>query len=102
VRLAFAVATSIDADIHLIDEALGVGDADFQVKCAARIEEHRARGATFVVVSHDVQRLASMSDRILWLDGGRLRALGDPGDVVAQYAAASQLPHNDAVAALRT
>jgi len=102
VRLAFAVATSIDADIHLIDEALGVGDADFQVKCAARIEEHRARGATFVVVSHDVQRLASMSDRILWLDGGRLRALGDPGHVVAQYATASQPPHNDAVAALRT
>jgi ABC-type polysaccharide/polyol phosphate transport system ATPase subunit len=102
VRLAFAVATSIDADIHLIDEALGVGDADFQVKCAARIEEHRARGATFVVVSHDVQRLAAMSDRMLWLDAGRVCALGDPGSVVAQYLGAAQLPEKTAAAGLRT
>lgn len=86
IRLAFAVATSIDADILLIDEALGVGDAEFQTKCAARMEEHRSRGVTFVVVSHDVQRLASMCHRMLWLDGGRIRALGSPAEVVAQYA----------------
>ncbi|MEO8380614.1 MAG: ABC transporter ATP-binding protein [Acidobacteriota bacterium] len=86
VRLAFAVATSIDADILLIDEALGVGDAEFQSKCSARMDEYRARGVTFVVVSHDVNRLASMCHRMLWLDGGRIRALGTPDDVVAQYA----------------
>ncbi len=86
VRLAFAVATSIDADILLIDEALGVGDAEFQSKCATRMEEHRSRGVTFVVVSHDVQRLAAMCHRMLWLDGGRIRALGLPADVVARYA----------------
>ncbi len=50
--------------------------------------EHRARGVTFVVVSHDVVRLQASCDRILWLDQGRIRALGDPRDVVAQYAAA--------------
>src|SRR5438128_2026912 len=71
VRLAFAVATSVDADILLIDEALGVGDAEFQIKCAARMDEFRARGVTFVVVSHDVQRLAASCDRIVWLDAGR-------------------------------
>ncbi len=102
VRLAFAVATSIDADIHLIDEALGVGDAEFQVKCAARMQEHRARGATFVIVSHDIQRLASMSDRMLWLDAGRIRATGKPEDVIAQYSRALQTPHDVPVAALPT
>jgi ABC-type polysaccharide/polyol phosphate transport system ATPase subunit len=87
VRLAFAVASSVDADILIIDEALGVGDAEFQSKCAARMEEHRANGVTFVVVSHDVMRLAAMSDRMLWLDAGRVRALGPPDDVAAQYSA---------------
>ena len=91
VRLAFAVATSVDADILLIDEALGVGDAEFQNKCAARMEEFRARGVTFVVVSHDVQRLAAACDRMLWLDGGRICADGSPRDVVARYAASLQL-----------
>ncbi len=87
VRLAFAVATSIEADILLIDEALGVGDAEFQTKCVARMEESRARGVTFVVVSHDVSRLVAMSHRMLWLDSGRVRALGTPLDVATQYAA---------------
>ena len=87
-RLAFAAVTSIDADIFLVDEALGVGDADFQVKCALRIEELRARGRTFVIVSHDLTRLMAMSNRILWLDRGRARALGPPDSVVGQYAAA--------------
>jgi lipopolysaccharide transport system ATP-binding protein len=87
-RLAFAVATAVDANILLIDEALGVGDAEFQAKCAARMEEYRARGVTFVIVSHDVERLASVCDRAVWLDAGRLRAIGAPRDVIGQYAAA--------------
>jgi ABC-type polysaccharide/polyol phosphate transport system ATPase subunit len=86
-RLAFSVATTVDADILLIDEALGVGDAEFQSKCAARMEEQRARGVTFVVVSHDVHRLAEMCDRMLWLDAGRIRSIGAPRDVTARYAA---------------
>ena len=85
VRLAFAVASTVEADILLIDEALGVGDAEFQNRCAARMREHRQRGVTFVVVSHDVMRLQAMCDRILWLDGGRIRALGPPADVVTYY-----------------
>jgi ABC-type polysaccharide/polyol phosphate transport system ATPase subunit len=85
VRLAFAVASTVEADILLIDEALGVGDAEFQTRCAARIREHRERGVTFVVVSHDVMRLQETCNRILWLDGGRIRALGPPRDVVTGY-----------------
>ncbi len=90
VRLAFAVAASVDADILLIDEALAVGDAEFQRKCAARMAEHRANGVTFVIVSHDVARLRESCDRILWLDQGKIRALGNPAEVVARYLAAQQ------------
>lgn len=90
-RLAFAVTTSVDADILLIDEALGVGDAEFQSRCTARMEEFRARGVTSVIVSHDVQRLAAMCNRMLWLDAGRARAIGAPQDIVAQYAASQHL-----------
>jgi lipopolysaccharide transport system ATP-binding protein len=84
-RLAFAVATTVDADVLAIDEALAVGDAAFQEKCAARMREFRERGVTFLVVSHDVLRLRDMCDRVLWLEGGRVRALGPPGEVVAGY-----------------
>jgi lipopolysaccharide transport system ATP-binding protein len=92
VRLAFAVATAVDGDILLIDEALGVGDAEFQKKCAERMDAHRRRGVTLVVVSHDIQRLTAMCDRILWLDHGRARRLGAPHDVVADYIANHQHP----------
>lgn len=86
-RLGFAVMINIDADILLIDEALGVGDAGFQEKCSQRIAELRDRGLSFVIVSHDLARLRELCDRILWLDHGRARLIGDPTDVVAQYAA---------------
>lgn len=89
-RAAFAIATSVDADILVIDEVLGVGDAAFQKKCAARIDDFRARGVTFIVVSHDVGRLTAMSNRILWLDRGRPHALGDPAEVVSQYLTAQE------------
>jgi ABC-type polysaccharide/polyol phosphate transport system ATPase subunit len=84
-RLAFAAATSVDADVLAIDEALAVGDAAFQEKCAARMREFRARGVTFVVVSHDVLRLAAMCDRVAWLERGRLRELGPAAEVVGRY-----------------
>lgn len=87
VRLAFAVATSVEAEILVIDEALAVGDAEFQNKCAARMEALRDRGVTFIVVSHDVARLAATCDRMLWLDEGHARTVGAPPEVVAQYAA---------------
>ncbi len=89
VRLAFAVATSVDANILLVDEALGVGDASFQQKCAARMEAFRERGVTFIVVSHDVLRLADTCDRIVWLDAGRIVEIGGR-EVVARYLTAQQ------------
>ncbi|HEY2325127.1 MAG TPA: ABC transporter ATP-binding protein [Thermoanaerobaculia bacterium] len=86
-RLAFSIVSSIDADILLVDEALGVGDARFQEKCAARMRSMRDRGLAFLIVSHDLGRIREMCDRVVWLDAGRVRTVGNPTDVIAQYAA---------------
>jgi ABC-type polysaccharide/polyol phosphate transport system ATPase subunit len=89
VRLAFATATSIDADILLIDEALAVGDAAFQRKSGERIDAFRRAGVTCVVVSHDVQHLVDICDRILWLERGRVVDVGPSAAIVARYLARS-------------
>jgi len=89
VRLAFATATSVDADILLVDEALAVGDAAFQRRSQARMEGFRGAGVTSVLVSHDVGRLAEICDRVVWLDAGRVVDVGPGGEVVARYLAAS-------------
>ncbi|HEX3583572.1 MAG TPA: ABC transporter ATP-binding protein [Thermoanaerobaculia bacterium] len=84
-RLAFAILSSIDADILLVDEALGVGDAGFQEKCASRMRAMRDRGLAFLIVSHDLTRIREMCDRVVWLHSGRVRAMGNAADVVARY-----------------
>lgn len=86
-RLAFSIISSIDADILLVDEALGVGDASFQEKCAARMRSMRDRGLAFLIVSHDLGRIREMCDRVVWLESGRIRAVGEPADIVGQYIA---------------
>jgi homopolymeric O-antigen transport system ATP-binding protein len=89
VRLAFATATSVDADILLVDEALAVGDAAFQRRSGTRMASFRQAGLTSVLVSHDVHHLAEICDRIVWLSAGRVVEIGPGGDVVARYLAAS-------------
>src|SRR5258708_7334115 len=73
VRLAFAVMAHVDADILVIDDALAVGDARFVQKCMRFLREFKARG-TLLFVSHDTSAVTSLSDRVLWLDGGRVNA----------------------------
>jgi len=87
VRLGFAVAVEVDPDILLVDEVLAVGDVSFQRKCLAQMEDFRKRGKTMLVVSHDLQTIQRMSDRILLLDEGSVKGLGDPGTVVGDYRA---------------
>jgi ABC-type polysaccharide/polyol phosphate transport system ATPase subunit len=86
-RLGFAVATDLEPDILIIDEALGVGDAYFQRKCATRIDGLRGRGVTFVLVSHDMQSVRRLCTRVLWLDRGQSRMIGSPAEVIAAYQA---------------
>jgi ABC-2 type transport system ATP-binding protein len=84
-RLAFAVATSIDAETILLDEILSVGDASFQTRCQARIDRFVSRGATIMLVSHDLLTIEAMCSRVLWLSHGQVMADGPAAEVTAQY-----------------
>jgi ABC-type polysaccharide/polyol phosphate transport system ATPase subunit len=84
-RLAFSVAIQVPFDILLVDEALAVGDADFQQKCLDTFDDLRERGKTVVLVSHDLSLVASFCDRALWLEDGIVQAVGDPADVIQAY-----------------
>ena len=85
VRLAFATAINVDPEILVVDEALAVGDAAFQRKCFARIEEMQARGTTILFVSHSTQTVVQLCSRALLIDGGELLLDGTAKTVVSQY-----------------
>lgn len=85
VRLAFAIAASVDPDILIIDEALAVGDAVFQHRCLRRLKELHERGKTVLFVSHDAAAVRALCSRALLLKAGTLIADGKPADVLNQY-----------------
>ena len=85
VRLAFAVAVHTDPEILLIDEVLAVGDAAFQVKSKDAIARLISSGVTTVFVSHDLEAVEELADRVIWIDEGRIRGDGAPADVLARY-----------------
>ena len=87
VRLAFAIAASVEPDILVIDEALAVGDAVFQHRCLRRIKEIQERGATVLFVSHDAAAVRALAQRAVLLNAGRLVADGRPADVLNRYQA---------------
>jgi lipopolysaccharide transport system ATP-binding protein len=87
VRLAFALATAIEPDILIIDEALAVGDQHFQKKCVERIDAFRRSGCTILFCSHSQYHVRQLCDAALWLDGGRTRLLGPTEMVLAGYEA---------------
>jgi ABC-type polysaccharide/polyol phosphate transport system ATPase subunit len=85
VRLAYSIAIQVDFDVLLLDEVLAVGDQAFQEKCLATAERLRHEGKTIVLVSHDLETVASTCDRVLLLRDGRVERLGPADDVVASY-----------------
>ncbi len=85
VRLAFSIATAIEPEVLLIDEVLSVGDMAFQDKARRRMKEMMARAELMVVVSHDLDSLARLCERGLWLDHGKARLYGPIADVVRAY-----------------
>lgn len=85
VRLGFAVAVHTDPDVLLVDEVLSVGDEAFAHRCLRRIEELLADGKALLFVSHALDLVEDLCDRVLWLDGGRPRLLGSPRRVVDAY-----------------
>lgn len=84
-RLAFSVATHSRPDLLLIDEVLSVGDLSFQQRCKTRIEELNAEGTTVVLVSHDMDLLYKMCDRVLLIAGGVVQEDGPPRQVIGSY-----------------
>ena len=88
VRLAFAVAISVDPDILLVDEALAVGDIYFRQRCMRKIHELQRRGVTIVLVSHSAVDIKSLAQQVAWLDHGKLVECGEPDRVVSRYLAA--------------
>ncbi|MCE5258222.1 MAG: ABC transporter ATP-binding protein [Chloroflexi bacterium] len=87
VRLAFAVATSVQPDILLVDEVLAVGDRGFQEKCLERISEMRKQGITIVLISHDLDAIRRMCSRVIWIDQGVMQADGSAELVTTEYLA---------------
>ena len=86
-RLGFAVATSVDPDILIIDEALSVGDARFAQKSFQRIMAFKDAGKTILFCSHSLYQIEAICNRALWLDQGHMRAIGDVSQVVTAYTA---------------
>ncbi|MFO0765333.1 MAG: ABC transporter ATP-binding protein [Nitrospiraceae bacterium] len=89
-RLAFSVATCLPADIQIIDEILGVGDAYFFSKCLRRFRQFQKEGRTTILVSHDNATLLRLCSRCIWIDGGRVASDGAPLEVIMAYTHAVQ------------
>jgi hypothetical protein len=84
-RLAFAIATTVDADIVLLDEILSVGDAAFRQKCEERIRSFCDGGSTVVLVSHELGAVRALCRSVVWLDGGQVRDFGPAEEVIERY-----------------
>lgn len=84
-RLAFSVAIHVDADILLVDEILGVGDINFQAKCANKIYEMKNSGITILLVTHDMSTVDRLCDYSVWLDHGEKVAEGNPKEIENLY-----------------
>jgi ABC-2 type transport system ATP-binding protein len=85
VRLAFAVAVHVDPEILLVDEVLAVGDEPFQRKCLDRIKQFQREGRTIVLVSHGLETVRQLCDRVIMLEHGEMLVDGGPADALRTY-----------------
>ena len=83
-RLGFAIATLVKPDILIVDEILSVGDRSFQEKCEKRIQELMDGGTTVLIVSHSIEQIEKLCNRVLWLDHGNMVSMGKT-DIVCEY-----------------
>lgn len=100
-RLGFAIATEVDAEILLIDEALSVGDASFRAKSRERIDSLLHPDRTVIVVSHDLPLIRALTERVVWIDHGRIAADGEPHEVLERYLASVDAGAAEALARAR-
>ena len=93
-RLGFAIATASAPRILLMDEALAVGDKQFRARSMERVAELRQSAGTVIMASHSMPSIAKACDRVLWLQDGKVRLLGDPKEVTEAYAAEADSKRN--------
>jgi len=84
-RLAFSVATMVNPQILIVDEILAVGDEAFQKKSYTRMMEMMSGGTTVLLVSHSLDQIREMCNRVVWLDGGQIKMIGSAVEVCNQY-----------------
>lgn len=84
-RLAFAIATIGIPDILIVDEVLSVGDFRFQEKCEARIQNMKVQGTTILFVSHSIEQVKKICNKVVWLDHGVLKMFGDAQEICSIY-----------------
>ena len=89
-RLAFIVATSISADVLLVDEALGAGDLAFRQRAMQRLTMFMQKARVLVMVSHQLQEIQKNCNKVVWMEDGMIRSLGETDDVLQQYKEAMQ------------
>ena len=87
-RLSFAIAVQFPADIYVFDEVLAVVDGEFQARCLEEIKQLHRDGRTVIFVSHSLEQVVDVCERVVWLEGGRVRAAGPTQEVLGDYAAA--------------
>ncbi len=88
-RLGFAIAAHLEADILVVDEVLAVGDAEFQRRCLGKMSEVEQSGRTVLFVSHNMDAMARLCPQVVWLEHGTIRAQGSAADVIAEYTRAA-------------
>jgi lipopolysaccharide transport system ATP-binding protein len=88
VRLAFALAAHLEPEILLVDEVLAVGDINFQKKCLGKMGDVARQGRTVVLVSHQMNQMRRLCNRVVWIDRGRIRITGETHHVVSEYESA--------------
>ena len=84
-RLGFAIATIVNPDILIVDEILSVGDIHFKQKCEDRIRKILENGTTVILVSHDLNQVESMCNRVLWLEHGKMVKVGDAKTICEEF-----------------
>lgn len=96
-RIAFAIATVVKPDILIVDEILAVGDFLFQQKCEQRIRELMSEGTTVVIVSHSIEQIESLCDRVLWIEKSRVRMIGKTYEVCSAYRSLQDIKVNESI-----
>lgn len=86
-RLGFSIATQINPDILIIDEILGVGDQQFREKSSKKMMEMMNSGKTIILVSHNLKQIENLTDRVIWLNKGEIKEIGETKSVCSKYEA---------------